>query len=294
MPELRTIETALADALAARGITGLAIRADGDVYRFDAPGKRRGNLAGWYVCPTMEMAVYGFWHTGEQQTVTVAGAHNPIATEQARQAAEKARNEREAWRQRERARASQQARQEWAAAAQADHRHPYLTAKHVQPHNLRQQSDILLVPLYADGELLNLQRIRADGTKRFLKRGRIKGAASLVGRLAGAGHVYVTEGWATAATIHEASGCPGVATMAANNLEPVARTLRHNLPAHIGITIAADNDRRTPGNPGLTYGRQAAEIIGADITWPRFPCEDCACSDFNDLAACEVRKEATA
>lgn len=294
MPKLRTIETALADALAARGVAGLAILTDGDVHRFDAPGKRQGNLAGWYVCPTPGVAVFGFWHTGEQQTVTVAGEHDPIAAEQARQAAMKARRERDIRRQHEQAQAAQQARQEWDAASLADHCHPYLTGKRVQPHNLRQQGDVLLVPLHADGELVNLQRIRVDSTKRFLKRGRIKGAASLVGRLAGTGQVYVTEGWATAATIHEASGCPVVATMAANNLEPVARTLRRNLPAHIGITIAADNDRLTPGNPGLTYGRHAAEIIGADITWPRFPCEDCACSDFNDLAACEGRKEAAA
>ncbi|MDZ7852329.1 MAG: toprim domain-containing protein [Halomonas sp.] len=289
-----TIEAALADALASRGITGLAIRTDGDVHRFDAPDKRRGNLAGWYVCPTLEVAVFGFWHTGEQQTVTVAGEHDPIAAEQARQAAAKARRGREVRRQQEQAQAAQQARQTWAAAAPADHLHPYLTAKGVQPHNLRQRDGTLLVPLYAEKELVSLQRIHADGTKRFLTRGRIKGAASLVGRLAGAGHVYVTEGWATAAKIHEASGCPVVATMAANNLEPVARTLRRNLAAHIAITIAADNDRRTPGNPGLTYGRHAAEIIGADITWPRFPCEDCACSDFNDLAACEGRKETAA
>lgn len=49
MPELQTIATMLAKALAARGVTDLAIRADGGIYRFDAPDKRRGNLAGWYV-----------------------------------------------------------------------------------------------------------------------------------------------------------------------------------------------------------------------------------------------------
>lgn len=289
-----TIETALSDALAAYGVTGLSIRADGEVHRFDAPEKRRGNLAGWYVCPTLEVAVFGFWHTGEQQAITVAGEHDPIAAEQARQAAVKARREREVRRHKEQAQAAQQARQKWEAAAPADPRHPYLTAKRVQSHNLRQQGDVLLLPLHVDGELVNLQRIWADGKKRFLKRGRVKGAASLVGRLTGASHVYVTEGWATAATIHETSGCPVVATMAANNLESVARALRRNLPNYICITIAADNDRRTPGNPGLIHGRHAAEIIGANITWPRFPCEDCACSDFNDLAACEGRKEGAA
>src|SRR5690554_8087286 len=75
--QLATIESALADVLAARGVTGLTIRTDGDVHRFDAPDKRRGNLAGWYVCPTLEVAVFGFWHTGEQQTVTAAGEYDP-------------------------------------------------------------------------------------------------------------------------------------------------------------------------------------------------------------------------
>jgi putative DNA primase/helicase len=289
-----TIHTALADALATRGVTRLAICADGEVQRFDSPDKPRGNNNGWYVCPTLEVAVFGFWHTMERQTVSLAGEHGPIAAEEARQAAAKARRMWEARRKQEQAQVALQARQEWEAAAQADHNHPYLTTKHVQPHSIRQQGGVLLVPLFAEGELVNLQRIHADGTKRFLKRGRIKGAASLVGRLTGAEHVYVTEGWATAATIHEASGCPVVATMTANNLAAVVRTLRYNLAPQVRITIAADNDRRTPGNPGLTYGRHAAEIIGADITWPRFPCEDCTCSDFNDLAACEGRKEAAA
>src|SRR5690554_7927528 len=139
MREFRTIETALANVLATHGVTGLAIRADGDVHRVDAPDKRRGNLAGWYVCPALGVAVFGFWHTGEQQTVTVAGEHDPIAAEQARQAAAKARREREVRRQQDQAQAAQQARQEWDAADLADQCHPYLATKHVQPHNLRQR-----------------------------------------------------------------------------------------------------------------------------------------------------------
>lgn len=293
-PKHSTIEVALLDTLAARGVTGLAIRADGTIHRFDAPDKKRGNLAGWYVVPTHEVAVFGFWHTGEQQTVTLTGEHDPIAAEQARQAAERARRERQHQRERQQATAARQARQWWREARPSDPFHPYLVAKQVRAHALRQRGEVLLVPLFAEGVVVNLQRIFPDGAKRFMPGGRIKGAASLVGSMAGARRVYIGEGWATAATLHEATGCPVVAAMTANNLVTVARTLRQRLLPEVAITVAADNDQRTPGNPGITAGREAAQAIRADLTWPRFPCAGCACSDFNDLARCQHHEEGTA
>ena len=39
----------------------------------------------------------------------------------------------------------------------------------------------------------------------------------------------------------------------------------------------------TPGNPGLTKGRSAAQQIGAAIVYPSFP-EGHNGTDFNDLA----------
>jgi len=274
------------DALATRGVTGLAIFADGEVHRFDAPDKRQGNLAGWYVCPTPEVAIYGYWHTGEQQTVSLAGEHDPIAAEKARQDAERARRKRDAQRQRGHAQAAKRARRLWASAQPADHHHPYLRDKGAWPYNLRQQGEVLLVPLFCAGALVNLQRIHPDGGKRFMPRARLKGAASLVGRLAGASRVYLCEGWATAATLHEATTCPVVAAMTANNLATMGRVLRQRLPTGVAITVAADNDQHTEGNPGIAAGRAAAQEIHADLTWPCFPCIDCACSDFNDLARC--------
>lgn len=221
--------------------------------------------------------------------MTLAGEHDPIAAHRTRQAAAKAICEREIVRRKEQDQAAIKARIEWANAQAADPSHPYLLNKGVQPHGLRQQGNTLLVPLYADKELVNLQRINPEGTKLFMKRGRIKGAASIIGSLAGASHVYLTEGWATGATIFEVSGCSVVTTMTANNLKSVALTLRSNLPPQTTVTIAADNDRSTKGNPGLNYGRLAAKSIGASITWPSFPCQTCSCSDFNDLAACVKR-----
>lgn len=53
------------------------------------------------------------------------------------------------------------------------------------------------------------------------------------------------------------------------------------------IIIAADNDTSTPGNPGITKGRAAAESIGAGLVYPQFTPEEFSknpkLSDFNDL-----------
>ncbi|WP_087718633.1 toprim domain-containing protein [Salinicola salarius] len=285
------IEQQLADALFSHGIGQLSIRADGEIHRFDAPDKRRGNLSGWYVCPTDTIAVYGFWHTGEQHTLTLAGEHDPIAAEQARQAAQRARQVRESHRQREQLQAAKRARRLWASASPADRHHAYLVAKQVAPHGLRQHGDRLLVPLFAGGQLVNLQRIGPDGGKRFMPRAHLKGCATIIGRLAAASRLYLCEGWATAATLHEATGYPVVAAMTANNLAIVGRMLRQRLPASVAITVAADNDRHTEGNPGITAAKEVAAAIRADLTWPRFSCMDCSCTDFNDLARCQTSRE---
>ena len=47
----------------------------------------------------------------------------------------------------------------------------------------------------------------------------------------------------------------------AGNLEPVALALRAKFP-HIEITLCADNDMNTPGNPGLSRAREAAAAVG--------------------------------
>ncbi|WP_168169363.1 toprim domain-containing protein [Kushneria phosphatilytica] len=287
-PRHTTIEPALLEALAECGVTGLTVHADGVIHRFDASDKKRGNRCGWYVCPSLDVAVFGFWHTGEQHTVITGGRVDPTTTLETRLAYQRAKEQREAEQRQQWTRTAEQARRWWAAAESADPHHPYLLKKRLAPHGLRQRGDMLLVPLFLGGELVNLQRILPDGSKRFMAGGRIRGAASLLGRIAGADTVYLCEGWATAATLHEAVGQPVVAAMNCGNLLPMARSLRSRLPASVAIIVAADNDRYKSGNAGLTKGREAALAIGARIVWPEFPCAECACSDFNDRQCCAL------
>ncbi|MGE6581124.1 toprim domain-containing protein [Vreelandella aquamarina] len=284
-----SIEQALGDALAAYGVTGLAIHADGDVHRFDTADKAKGNRNGWYVCPSLEVAVYGFWHTGEQHTVTTGGKTDPAAAAEARLAAQRAREQRDAERKAQQAKTAEQARRWWATAGVADPSHPYLTKKRLAPHGLRQRDTMLLVPLFYDGELVNIERIYPDGAKKALFGGRAKGVAGLVGKLSGAERVLIAEGWATAAALCEAMTLPVVVARNADNLEAVARRLRQRLPDNVTITLAADDDRFTDGNPGATKARLAALAIGAKVLMPTF-CADCQrCTDFADVALC--RKE---
>ena len=91
--------------------------------------------------------------------------------------------------------------------------------------------------------------------------------------------VYVCEGFATGSTIHAATGCkPVVVAINCGNLLPVCEVLRHHLPK-TRIVVCADDDRNTPGNPGLTKAMEAAREIRGRIAIPRWM----GGTDWNDL-----------
>lgn len=167
--------------------------------------------------------------------------------------------------------------------------HAYLKAKAISAQHLRQRMGELLVPLIdVNGELHNLQRVYPNGEKRFLKGGRVKGLFSLVGakQLSECRKIYVAEGVATAVSVYEATQTPVVAAMNAGNLLPVVQSIREAHPV-LAIVIAADNDHRTPQNPGLEYARKVASKYGAPLQYPAVPCgPNCLCTDFNDVAHC--------
>ncbi|MGM0988503.1 MAG: toprim domain-containing protein [Pseudomonadota bacterium] len=285
-----TIEAALAEALAHYGVT-LAPKASGKFERFDAPDKPKGNANGWYRIHSPWAASFGFWHLDVSETVTLNGSCDPETAVQARLEAMREQERRESVRREHEAQAAEKAQCWWAEAGPGDPAHPWLAGKRLPPHNLRQRGEMLLVPLYFEGELVNLERIFPDGSKRPLKGGRVKGVASLIGRLAGAELVLVAEGWSTAAALHEAMGAPVVVARNADNLAPVARRLRQRLP-EVGITICGDDDRHLPAqgltNKGRAAARHAALAIDAALLMPNF-CDGCEnCTDFADVRLCRV------
>ncbi|GAB2797475.1 hypothetical protein GCM10027040_25140 [Halomonas shantousis] len=98
-------------------------------------------------------------------------------------------------------------------------------------------------PLYAGGELVNLQWILPNGKKRFLKGGQVQGAYSPLGEPVAEGRLFVCEGWATGATLYRLTGEPVVCAMHADNLRAVAETMRASLNGSLDLVIAGDDDR---------------------------------------------------
>lgn len=180
--------------------------------------------------------------------------------------------------------AAQRARHEWKAAQPASANHPYLIAKAVPPLGLREIDGALLVPLFDGHERVNLQRIEADGSKRFLPGGRVRGCYATIGIFALRARLFVCEGWATGAALHIDTGDAVACAMNANNLMPVALALRERYGQSANLVIAGDDDRATPGNPGRTAARAAALAAGARLVFPEWPdAAPAIFSDFNDL-----------
>ena len=162
--------------------------------------------------------------------------------------------------------AAKNAERIWNEATPANSGHPYLKRKAVKAFGLRQNQDdgfdVLLVPLKdMHGKIWSLQRIYPDQRKLekiFMKNGRISGLFFTIGNPSN--ERVVCEGYATGASIHEATGyCVHVA-FNAGNLKSVAKTIRQQ-HYESKIFIAADDDYRTEGNPGLTKAKEAFDSV---------------------------------
>jgi putative DNA primase/helicase len=265
------------EAIARAGITPPpSITADGRLHRFPANGKPR-DMAAWYVFHPdgLPAGAFGNWRDGTSETWHAQRGRELTAAEREshRQRVAAMAQERRAAEEAARAAAARSAVAEWAAAEPATE-HPYLSAKAIKPHGARVQGGRLVIPIHIGAELVSLQFIAADGQKRFLPDGRTRGGHYLIGT---PGDVLcIAEGFATAASVHEATGYSVVVAFNAGNLAPVAEAMRHRFPA-ARIILCADNDTETAGNPGLTKATAAAQAIRGCVASP-------PAGDFNDMA----------
>ncbi|OWJ26596.1 toprim domain-containing protein [Pseudomonas aeruginosa] len=260
--------------------------ADGTIRRFHVPGDKAGTCNGWYVLHLDGIAAgaYGSWKdAGTWHQWSSRAPANPREHEQLRQRIEQARRQREAEQHQRQQAAAEYAARLWRDARRADPGHPYLAGKGCRPHTLRQRGDVLLVPLIRDGALVNLQRIHPDGAKRFLSGGMVKGCCSSLGTITAGQPLYICEGWATGATIHEETGAAVACAMNAGNLLDVGRRLQRRYPDAV-LIVAGDDDRQTEGNPGRTSAIKAAAALGCGLVLPEWPTDaPVTLSDFNDL-----------
>lgn len=181
----------------------------------------------------------------------------------------------------------------------------YLHKKGVQGHGVRySHNGAMVVPMLdVTGKIHGLQVIRGKQhstnsrkrDKEYWPAGvRTKAHFHLLGMPGSI--LLVAEGYATAASLFEATGLPVAVAFDAGNLAHVAAALRSRYKdAH--IMICADDDAFSTGNPGVTSASAAAMQVGGAWVVPIFADEPARrlafetsqqkLTDFNDLHALE-------
>lgn len=132
----------------------------------------------------------------------------------------------------------------------------------------------LAIPLADINNVLwNIQIITGNGTKLFLKNGRKSGCFGVIGDPNSASVIAEAEGYATAASIHMATGWCCLYAFDAGNLLPVAKVFRPLFPDK-PFVVCADDDASTKGNPGITKANEAASAVGGLVAIPNFSVVD--------------------
>ena len=231
-------------------------KADGQIHRFSSAGKK-GDLDGWYVYynnPDVDIAVAGSWRTGQivkwcSGKGRLTEEYSTIIKKRTEDALlQKTESERKA---------AIEAAMELSLLDKAGNGNPYLKIKGVKAYEgvkMSADKETLYIPLYSpDGIISSYQRIfYKDGKceKRFKSGGRKKGCYFLIGLQENSNRAYLCEGYATGASIHEATGVPVIVAFDGGNMASVADVFKGRL----SLTVVADNDEKGKGsNPGKKY-----------------------------------------
>lgn len=251
--------------------------ADGRLHRCDVEGGKRGKGDGAYLLHLdgIPTGYFENWRdglggenwkadTGRTFTAEERAAYRTrmVAASRQREADKAARH----------ADAAKRAAAIWAASKPGPH--PYLLRKGIEAHGTAVFKSALIVPVRdATGALTSLQFIAEDGGKKFLTGGRVEGCYFHIGGKP-TDALCVAEGFATGASIHQATGYPVAVAFDVGNLEPVALALRRKLPAEVRLIICGDDDRDTETrigrNPGRIAAHAAARAVGGLVALPSF------------------------
>lgn len=323
LPALNDIVEQFRNAMREQGIECTdRIEADGGIHRYQVKGDRSGRKNGWYAlhydnCPR---GIYGcnrrfpdqqfVWkQDGEKQKLT------PEEQRQVREFLDAQRKIREQQEAERNEKARKKSEEIWASAVPCSE-HEYLTRKQVKGYGLRvapwfvwdpeQEKRVkltdnaLLIPVMdRDRHIHSLQAIipladqrDEDDGKKFLPGGAKKDKFFVIGdpQVVDEKLVFILcEGYATGASVHEATHHAVLVCFDAGNLKGIAQALYTSMMKKgqkVTIIVACDNDRWTTvpvNNPGVTHGRQAAAAVDGICVIPEFMDLASKPTDFNDL-----------
>ena len=269
---------------------------DGKIHQCKCPHDKENKKSGRYFLHSDGIAngAFGCYHESDNALANEWKSTAPMPTMS--DAERKAYSERMARQQAEREAQTLQEQKDaqaacielWGRGHEATSEHPYVQRKGIRAYGVRELNGALLVPLY-DGKdnLCNIQFIQADGAKKFEKGAKKKGAYFAFGS-ADTKTVVICEGYATGASIAQATGHTVVVAFDAGNLLPVAERIKSNLPDGWALIIAGDNDCwKGDTNTGKDKATACAAAVNARVVITDFTgCETTnEPTDFNDLHA---------
>lgn len=153
----------------------------------------------------------------------------------------------------------------WERSIPACDDHTYLHSKGVHAYSINTVGGDLIIPVRINGEIVSIQCIKPNGTKLFLKNGKVGGGYHFIeGTDAPIIRIYIAEGYATGASVRDATGGCVVIAFNAGNLSKVAKAIRSKY-CDTEIIIAGDNDE---SGAGEAKGKVAAENVNGIFTMP--------------------------
>lgn len=246
------------------------------------------NKNGWYVFypEGVPAGAFGDYESGFTQTYCAQTKGRALSiTEQMenRKRMEDAKRQREEERQRKAEDAIEIAISVLEKSSPAPEDHPYIQRKGIKlTPGVRMNGDgeLLIPQINESGDLCSIQRIYPDGDKKNWYN-LPKGMYIIPGSTAS---VYVCEGWATGATLHEATSAQVYVAFDTGNLKRTAEYARRQNPTS-RLIMAADNDKWNSNgkNPGVEFAQAAAAVVGGQVIIP--DCEGISGkpTDWNDI-----------
>lgn len=270
---------------------------DGKFHRFKVAGDKTDQSSGWYTLfehGDLLVGAYGNWRTGlsevwcSKSVQTLSGVERKAYAESIAKAKQQYAEAKAKMHQEVKIRAQKLI----LSTRDATTDNAYAKRKGIRPYGCKVlgNTDTLVVPI-CDGDdeqgqpyIVNIQFISPDGSKKYMTGGKKKGCYLQISK--NDSNIYVIcEGFATGASIAQATNYQVIVAFDAGNLLPVAQHIAKSKKPDQTIIIAADNDTWGEVNIGVQKASEAAKAIHACLAIPDFA--NCDASqkptDFNDL-----------
>lgn len=189
-----------------------------------------------------------------------------------RETAERLKKEQELKELREEQSAAKRAKRTWESKS-VDRDCPYLDRKQVKNYGCKVNGKgNLIIPLFdIHGNIWNIQEIHADGHKPYLYGARLDFCFYMIGEVTDPNQIICfVEGYATGASVYEATGRTTVVTFQSSNVDKVASEIRKLHPNARFVYCADDDSHSNPPDAGLKAANKAVAAAGGIVILPIF------------------------